>query len=233
MKSRLGELPKTLAPIGGRPFLDYLLADLGAAGFREAVLCTGYAGEAVRTHCGTSKFGLSIAISQESGPRGTAGALRQARSLIKSNPFALLNGDSLLELDYSELLAKHSRLNATVTLALAAVPDGSRYGNVQIAPDSEILDMAEKPARSSLCPNRGKALIFGGVSILNQAVFDELPPDVIPLSLERDILPKFIGRGLFGSVCQGFFIDIGVPEDYDRACHELQRGCSVASSYSS
>jgi D-glycero-alpha-D-manno-heptose 1-phosphate guanylyltransferase len=229
LQDTVPQLPKALAPIGDRPFLDYLLANLAKAGVREVVLCLGYKAEMIQSAYQHNDHGLSISVSVESKPLGTAGALKNAASLISSDSFLLLNGDSLVEVDYANLLQVHATSGAKITITLARVDRADRYGTAVLKGNGEISAFFEK---SSLPALDGKCLINVGVYALNRSLLDSIPACETPISLERDVLPKFIGRGIFGFVADGFFIDIGVPEDYARAQIELPGRFSFASSHS-
>jgi NDP-sugar pyrophosphorylase family protein len=219
----LPSLPKSLAPIAGRPFLDYLLNHLATAGIREIVLCTGHLGKRVEAEYAMgARWGLSIAYSAESSPLGTAGALKQAASLIRSNPFFLLNGDSFLDLDFDRLLAQHHATDAVATISLAQIASPLRYGAITLHSNGAVETFAEKPTGIGK-PAPSGTLINAGVYALNRDILDDIPAAPPAVSFEHDTLPSLIGRGLFGFVSNGFFIDIGVPDDYQRAQIEMPK----------
>jgi D-glycero-alpha-D-manno-heptose 1-phosphate guanylyltransferase len=225
------KLPKALAPIAGRPFLDYLFARLAAASIPNIVLCTGHRGEAIEEEYGNDgRCELSILYSVEYRQLGTAGALKNAQPAIRSNPFLLFNGDSLLDMDYEQLINAHRNSGAIATLALAKTMEPERYGSVVLSSNGEIEKFEEKSDHSS--ERNSSGWINAGVYALHRKILDEIPETAGPLSLEHDVLPKLVGRGLFGMICDGFFIDIGVPEDYERAQTEIPRRLGFACSNS-
>ncbi len=225
-------LPKALAPVAGRPFLDYLLTGLAAAGIHDVVLCTGHKGEMIEAEYGRhAQCGLSIQYSVEDSPLGTAGAVKLAARAISASSFLLLNGDSLVEVDYQRLLRGHVASGAKATLTLVRAPRPERYGTAVLSANGEISAFLEK-AVSPDSANSRNCFINAGVYALDRGILLEIPSSSAPVSLERDVLPKLLGRGLFGFVSQGFFIDIGVPEDYARAQTELPRRFGRASSHS-
>ena len=225
-------LPKALAPVAGRPFLDYLLTGLAAAGIHDVVLCTGHKSEMIEAKYGrNAECGLSIRYSVEPSPLGTAGAVKLAARAISTSSFLLLNGDSVVEVDYRRLIKSHVASGAKATLTLVRVPRPERYGSATLNANGQISAFLEKgsPQDSSAS---GERFINAGVYALSQDILLEIPSSSTPVSLERDVLPKFLGRGLFGFVSEGFFIDIGVPEDYTRAQTELPRRFGRAGSHS-
>jgi D-glycero-alpha-D-manno-heptose 1-phosphate guanylyltransferase len=230
LQSRLPGTPKSLAPISGRPFLEYLLCDLVAVGIRNIVLCTGHGGAAIRGHFGNGeKHGAAIQYAEEKESLGTGGALKNGQALIRSNPFLVMNGDTLLDIDYGQLVSKHSKAGAVVTLALTQVEDGGRYGNVRLLPNGQVADLREKPREP--VSNGEPVWIYGGVCCVDQRIFSEIRPAPPAVSLERDVLPKLTGRGLFGELFTGFFLDIGIPQDYERACTAIPQRYACASSH--
>jgi NDP-sugar pyrophosphorylase family protein len=211
LRSVVGDEPKAMAAIAGRPFLEYLVAQLRASGCTRAVLATGFRAEALERHFGDgARWGVEIEYSVESEPRGTAGALKLTEPLLCGNRWLLMNGDSLFDINLQSLIEEHARRPAPMTIALARVTDGRRYGRVTLAPDGMITAFAEKS--DSLTP----ALINSGLYIIERSLLDLIPADR-PVSLEVDVIPPLVGKGLRGVAFEGFFIDIGIPEDYARA----------------
>jgi D-glycero-alpha-D-manno-heptose 1-phosphate guanylyltransferase len=236
LRPAVPHLPKSLAPVAGRPFLDYILSSVAAASMRDVLLCTGYSGDAVERHYASSaeaRNGLRIEYSREHAALGTAGALRNARAAIRSNPFLVLNGDSLLEINFEEFLAWHLASGAVATLALTRVVDSRRYGSVVLDANGEVRRFAEKVESAPNGVGREGALVNAGVYALDRRVLDSIPSSPSMISLEKEIFPALIGRDLFGFVTTGFFIDIGVPEEYQRAQTVIPRRSALACSHSS
>ncbi|HEY2461184.1 MAG TPA: nucleotidyltransferase family protein [Candidatus Acidoferrum sp.] len=229
-------VPKALAPISGRPFLDFLLAGLAATGVREVVLCTGHGSETIEAEYGNDgRCGLSIRYSVEREALGTGGALKLAQRWIHSQTFLLLNGDSLLDADFEQLLSAHWTSGAIASVALSQVSSPERYGSVTVEANGEIRRFAEKRAATwSMADQMAfkHQLINAGVYALSRNILEMIPDAPPEVSLERDVLPTLIGRGLFGFVSEGFFIDIGVPEDYQRAQTEIPERMNRASTHS-
>jgi D-glycero-alpha-D-manno-heptose 1-phosphate guanylyltransferase len=209
----LGELPKALAPVAGRPFLDWLLQALAANGVTRCILSLGYKAEMVREHCGERCQGVELAYSIEETPLGTGGAIRRALPLVHEWPAFVLNGDTLAEIELAAMRRAHLAAGARISIAAASVPDASRYGLLRIA-GGRVAEFQEKQGAEP-------GFINSGCYLFNHDLFDglDLPER---FSFERDFLAPRIGQLqplVFAG--HGYFIDIGVPEDLARAQREL------------
>ena len=215
LKGVVDDRPKPMAPIAGKPFLEYLVVQLKKQGFRDIVLCIGYRGEQARKYFGDgSKWGVNVLYSHEPEPLGTGGAVKLAEALVRGENFVIMNGDSFLDVDLKELVDYHLKNEALATMALAEVEDSTRYGAVEINEKGEIESFVEKGQSS-----RSK-LVNGGIYVFNREVFSYIPEGKV--SLEKEVFPKLIGKGFYGLLVKGFFIDIGIPEDYKRLQEEPQ-----------
>lgn len=218
--TRLGELvqdcPKPMLPVAGRPFVEYLIENLARFGFEEILLLSGYRSDVVRSHFEKQpdlvrRFALRIRVVEEPKTLGTAGALRHARNLLAPE-LLLINGDSLFDFNILDLCTFPTSEPWLARMALRHVPDGSRYGVVNLASSDTVSEMRERGSA-------GPALINGGAYWLRREIVDAIPAG--ESSLERAIFPDLASRGLLrGKVYNGFFLDIGVPEDF-QASHTL------------
>lgn len=208
LRSAVPSLPKTLAPVGGRPFLELLVSQLQRQGIRELVMCTGYLAEQIKEVFGDgSEFGVEIEYSQEHMALGTAGALKLAQRYVENEPeFFVLNGDSLLEVDFNNLLRFHRGHEGLATMAAVRVENASRYGTLQVGTNNRILGFVEKSG-----PN-APGLINAGIYVFDNAVLSQIPNG--PVSLERNTFPQLLEQGVYAAKQLGLFIDIGIPEDY-------------------
>lgn len=214
LRGVVGELPKPLAPIDGVPFLEYLLMRFKAQGIGEFILCVGHGGKLIRDYLGSGdQLGLTIQYTIEEKLLGTGGAIKLAESHINGD-FLVANGDTYFEVDLHTMFNSHKATGARATMALARREDTSRYGRVEFDKNDRILSFVEK------APDNGPGHINGGIYIFGKEVFDSIPTGTV-CSLEREVLPRLIGRGLHGFTVDGYFIDIGIPEDYARAKREL------------
>lgn len=210
LRSVVSDRPKSMALIAGRPFLEYLVGMLRHHGVMDIVMATGYLGHLVREHFSDgSTFKVRVRYSRETEPLGTGGAIKLAAPLLTGEDFIVANGDSLLEVDIRRLIARHHEKSALATLALTSVGSAARYGTVELAPDGAVTAFREKTGK----PEPG--IINGGVYVFNRKLLDLIPAGR-KVSLETEVLPGLVGKGVYGMVGRGFFIDIGLPMDYNR-----------------
>lgn len=209
-------IPKVMAPVAGRPFLEHLLDHLVWQGITRAVLAVGFRRQLVRDHFGDRYRGIDLAYSEEEVPLGTGGALCQALRMTHGNTTFVLNGDSLFKLDLTSLSDKLSTGDHDIVLALKPMNDTSRYGTVQQG-YGRVLSFEEKLP--------GKAgLINGGVYCLKTDLFHRVPPaGNSPFSFEKYLEDNLTRLNAGCVISDAYFIDIGVPEDYHRAQVELAR----------
>jgi D-glycero-alpha-D-manno-heptose 1-phosphate guanylyltransferase len=210
LREVVADLPKPMAPIAGRPFLEYLILQLKRHGMRDVILATGYRSEAIRDHFrdGTA-WDMHIAYSQETEPLGTGGALRKAADLIDGNDFLVMNGDSFLDVNLEDLAERHRARGSLGTLSLVRKNDAGRYGSVAIDENGLIHAFTEK---GDVAPG----LINGGVYCFGRSIVEHIGSGNI--SLERDVLPGLTGRHLYGFETNGYFVDMGIPADYRDLC---------------
>jgi D-glycero-alpha-D-manno-heptose 1-phosphate guanylyltransferase len=220
LRAAVPDLPKPMAPVGGRPFLEHLLDYWVRQGVTRFVLSVGFKRETVAAHFGPAHRGVPVAYAIEDRPRGTGGGLLLARAaLAAAGSFLVLNGDTFFEVSLEALRKFHAANRADATLALFRSPQHGRYTGIQIDQAGKILSLASIGERGQPAN--------GGVYLLERGLLDSGHRQTgAPLSLEKDILPTALagGKRLFGLECSGRFIDIGVPEDYARAASVLTGG---------
>jgi D-glycero-alpha-D-manno-heptose 1-phosphate guanylyltransferase len=209
LAARLNGLPKAMAPVGGRPFLNILLSQLKRLGFERVILSVGHLHSVIEKNIGRSFNGMRIDYAMENIPLGTGGAIRFAMEQAEEESILVMNGDTFLDADYAAMLQAHTAQLAELTIAVAQVDDVSRYGGVLLK-DNHVEGFEEK-GRS------GPGWINAGSYVLTRnfpwpAALSER------FSFERDLLAAEVGRRHPPAfVVTGFFLDIGVPDDLDRA----------------
>lgn len=214
LRSVVPDKPKVLATVRGRPFIEYLLDQLASEGVKSVVLCTGYLGDQVEALLGTNYQDIKLRYSHEPSPLGTGGALRLALPTLESDPVLVLNGDSYCHTRLDDLAAWHAAQNAQATILLTKTDDTRRYGRVRVNDEGRILQFEEKAATS------GPGWINGGIYLIRRELINTIPTHVA-VSLEREVFPNWIGRGLLGFRSNGCLWDIGVPDAYARANNEF------------
>jgi NDP-sugar pyrophosphorylase family protein len=214
LKPRFGDLPKPLAPLGGRPFLARQLEWLRSRGISRAVILAGYGAEQVRETLGDgAATGVALEYSIEDQPLGTGGALKLAERFL-DGPALVVNGDTLGDGDPWRLERDRWEHGAAGAVALYRVEDASARGRVEHE-CGRITRFVEKDLEY-----RGAAWVNGGQYVFAPELWAALPEGAS--SLERDVLPALAVAGrLLGCECDGKFWDIGTPEDFERAEREM------------
>lgn len=206
----VNDRPKVMAMVAGRPFLTRLLDQLAEAGIQKTVLCTGYMADSIRKELGERYQDIELVYSVEESPLGTGGALRQACELLPGETILVMNGDSYCHCNLAEFIAGKTESGASAGMVLARVDDVARFGAVQTNSESRVESFIEKGAQT------GPGWINAGIYLLPVSRIRELPPGRT-VSLEREVMPLIIADGLYGHQCSGSFIDIGIPDEYQRA----------------
>jgi NDP-sugar pyrophosphorylase family protein len=211
LKSVIHDIPKPMAPVDGRPFLEFLISRLVRDGISDIILSVGYLHEKIKAHFGDGcDFNAAITYCIEPEPLGTGGAVREALLLADSDDVLVLNGDTLVAVDIKRLASLHTSLQPTATMAVIPLDDASRYGSVTISPTGIVTAFAEKKGASP-------ALINSGIYIFNRKIITSIPPGKV--SLETEVLPLLAGTGHLAAQIQDVpFIDIGIPAAYQEFC---------------
>lgn len=212
-------VPKPVVPLVDRPFITFMLEWLRAHGIDDVIMSCGFLATSVRNVLGDgSALDIRLRFVEEPDPRGTAGALKFAESLLDER-FLMLNGDVLTDIDLSAQIAQHERTGAKATLALVPVTDPSAYGLVHLHEDNAVRDFVEKPSPDSIDTN----LISAGAYVLEREVLELVPPQR-KVSIEREVWPLLVGKGLYGFPSRSYWLDIGSPERYLQGTFDIIEG---------
>jgi len=208
LRSIVADVPKVLAPVNGRPFLDIVIDSLAKSGIVDrVVLAAGYMSEKIiEQYQNGHRFGVEIFVSIEEQLLGTGGAIRLAMELTDSQDILVLNGDSFIEIDHMALYKAHKKNNAKLTMALKYVENADRYGTVILNGD-KIVSFQEKNNEIVA------GFINAGVYLLNRDLFVHVAQNKI-ISMEKELLPNMINQDAYGFISNGRFIDIGLPDTY-------------------
>jgi D-glycero-alpha-D-manno-heptose 1-phosphate guanylyltransferase len=209
------DLPKPMAPVNGRPFLTYILDYLIEYQYTKVILSVGYLHEKIEEYFGLQYKSLEIEYAVELEPLGTGGGILYAMSKCVTDNVLVINGDTMFQVDLDAFERFHREKKGLLSIVLREVEDVSRYGSVVIGDNNLITLFAEKQA------TYGRGYINGGVYLINKEIFNKYPQPQ-RFSFEKDLMTKFYTQELFYAMpSDGYFIDIGIPEDYARAQNEL------------
>jgi mannose-1-phosphate guanylyltransferase len=199
---------KPVLPLVGRPHIAYVIDWLARHGVDDVIVSGGHLADGMRSALQELELGVQVRFAEEPDARGTAGAIRFADDMLAER-FFVLNGDVLCDLDLTALIAQHTDTGARGTLALYPVADPTGYGLVHRQDDGEITEFLEKPEPDQIDTDE----INAGAYLLERSVLEEIPPDR-EVSIEREVFPRLIGRGLYGIRLEGYWIDIGTPDRF-------------------
>ena len=207
LKDVVKDVPKPMASVMGKPFLEHQLNFLKKQGIDDVVLAVHYMGDTIKSYFGSGlRWGINLTYSDEEIALGTAGAVKNAKRYI-DDTFFVLNGDSYSETNLKEFLGFHRKKESEFTIDLSYSENASHYGNV-IVEDGKITNFSEKSSNK-------KGFVSRGIYIFEPSIFGEIGQKN-PISLERDVFPRLAGEGrLCGYFHEGHFMDIGRPETYD------------------
>ena len=216
LRDAVPDLPKCMAPVAGKPFLSYVIDHLRMQGVGHFIFSLGYKWETIEEYLQKEYSTLNYISVIEEEPLGTGGAIKLALEKLASGSVVIANGDTLFKINLNKILETHRTNHAECTLALKLMQNFDRYGVVEAGNNGKIISFREKKYYQN-------GLINGGVYLLNKEKFISRSfPE--KFSFEKDYLEKFCNEeNFFGSVQDEYFIDIGIPDDYQRAQNELKR----------
>jgi D-glycero-alpha-D-manno-heptose 1-phosphate guanylyltransferase len=214
LRSAVPDLPKCMAPVAGKPFLQHLIEYLQQAGINHFIFSLGYMHEVILDFLQTNYPNLSYDYVVEDEPLGTGGAIQKACHKCEAKNVLIANGDTMFKADVKKLFSFHLQHHADCTIALKPMYNFDRYGVVEIDADAHIKTFKEKQHYS-------EGLINGGIYIVNKTSLLSLS---LPerFSFEKDYLEKYCqAQNMMGLIAEDYFIDIGIPEDFERANREF------------
>jgi len=222
LQSVVKDLPKPMADVAGKPFLQYLLDDLSKQGITSAILSVGYKWEAIKNYFGDHYKNISLSYSIETKPLGTGGAILKAVKNSSSEEFFIFNGDTFFNIPLSHFYLNHKTQSTNLSIALKRMKNFDRYGVVRTDVGNRITSFEEKKFYA-------EGNINGGIYILNRKLFQDISfPE--KFSFEKDLMEKYCSeKEFYGFSFNDYFIDIGIPEDYQRAQSELPSVISQSS----
>jgi NDP-sugar pyrophosphorylase family protein len=196
--------PKPMAEINGKPFLDILITALYDGGLRRFILSTGYMGNAIKNYY-IKRARFDIKICHESTRLGTGGGVRNCKKLVTSDPFLVINGDSFCEIAFREFLSFHRRKRAVASMVLVKNKTNADFGRVSMDRSGRVKSFQEK------CEFNGNGLVNAGIYCFDKKIFSLFPEKKV-FSLEYELFPEVLGRGVYGFYSKAAMVDIGTPK---------------------
>jgi D-glycero-alpha-D-manno-heptose 1-phosphate guanylyltransferase len=219
LRAEVPDLPKPLAPIGGRPFLEHQMTYWSSQGVDRFILSVGYKAQEIIGAFGAHFYHTEVVYAVEEQPLGTGGALLHAKRCLNSDgPFLVLNGDTFFDLPLMGLSRFHDEKQSDWTMGLFPTHDTRRYLGVRLEDDGRLIALATRSNQNEVWAN-------GGVYMLSPGVLDLIAERFTgKASLESELMPALMAlkSPIYGIRHNGRFIDIGIPEDYRRAADVLQ-----------
>jgi D-glycero-alpha-D-manno-heptose 1-phosphate guanylyltransferase len=210
LRETVPDLPKPMAPVAGRPFLAWQLDYLINLGVSHFILSVGYKAETIKSYFGQAYKNAQISYAEETTPLGTGGAIKFALSKAKQDRVFVFNGDTLCEVDLFKIRSIVCDLSNAIGIAVKHVDDAGRYGAISFDEDSKlVLAFGEKSAS-------GPGYINAGIYDIPTTLFENIL-DESPFSFETQVIKTFVGKDLYANKTGNFFIDIGIPDDYELA----------------
>jgi mannose-1-phosphate guanylyltransferase len=211
-------IPKAIVPILNQPFLEHLAGYLREHGITDVILAMGYLPDQIQGSLGDgTQMGVRLTYVMEESPLGTAGAVKNAESFL-DGPVVVFNGDILTDIDLSAMIKRHREVKPKVSIALTPVENPTIYGVVETDTGGMVQRFVEKPGWDEVTTN----MINAGIYILEPDVLELIPPST-PTMFENYLFPLLLERGqpILGYPSDAYWIDIGTPEKYLKANHDL------------
>ena len=211
------DMPKSMALVNDKPFIEFLLNFLSGQGINKIIFSVGYKKESIQSHLGTQYKHIPIEYVMEDEPLGTGGGIKKAFGKVDGKSAFVLNGDSMFRIDLNSLRQFHEASSADITIALRYLEETERFGSVRIDNEKKIIGFLEKGS------DAGPGYINGGIYMINKNYIHN-PSFPEKFSIEKDCFEKFYRHSrFFGYPSKGYFLDIGIPEDFYRAQNEFRQ----------
>ena len=214
--------PKTLLPVINRPIMEHVLRLLKRHGFDQSVITVQFLASMIRTCFGDGEeLGMQLSYATEKTPLGTAGSVKNAEAALRDEPFLVISGDALTDIDLGALVAAHRQRGALVTVCLKRVPDPIEFGIVITGDDDRIERFLEKPTWGQVFSDT----VNTGIYVMEPQIFDQVGRGQAA-DWSADVLPALVRAGapIYGYVAAGYWEDIGTPESYRRAHADVLNG---------
>jgi NDP-sugar pyrophosphorylase family protein len=208
LQAVISDRPKPMAMMDQKPFLEILIDYFSDFGLRRFILCAGYMSEIIGNYYNWKAGPLEFVISDEKVPLGTAGAIKNAQALIRSDPFLVTNGDSFCSVDLGGFFMFHSARQALMSMVVVQSKDTPDYGRVLLDESQRIVGFEEK--------KQGCGHTNAGVYLFQKQILSSIPANA-EYSLEYDLFPGLVKKQSYAFICREPLIDIGTPERFETA----------------
>ena len=214
LQSVVSDVPKPMAPVNAKPFLTYIFEFLKKNGIENIILSVGYKHEIIQDYFGDIYNGMTVQYVIENDPLGTGGAIKKALSIISDEDVFVINGDTYFDIDLFSMKETFSKASSRLFLSVKQMENSDRYGSVVLDNFQNITSFEEK-AYKEVC------FINGGIYLLKRIIFDayELP---LVFSFEEFMQKYYSDLKTKAMIFSDYFIDIGIPEDYDKAQEDFK-----------
>lgn len=212
LKHIVSDVPKPMAPVSGKPFIEYILNDLNQKGFKRIILAVGYKSETILNYFGSQYKNIELNYSYEDEPLGTGGAIKKVLEHCFEKEVFIINGDTFFDVDFSEMLKVYENKNSDIMIATKEMFKYDRYGTIIINANNEIIQFDEKKYNE-------KGLINGGIYLIQKDCLKNIREK--QFSFETEILES-LKYQMISYESKGYFIDIGIPEDYYQAQKDFE-----------
>ena len=220
LREVLPNLPKTLAMVDSAPLINHILDQICYTPITEVILCTGHLADQIIENIGFSYKQVKLVYSHETKPLGTGGALQNCLPYVSNEMTLVMNGDSFIDASLSDFIQFHNDAGAEVSMITKELDNPGRFGRVALDRNDCVIEFSEKKPTK----REGKSQINTGVYMMKKNIIEEFRGRD-KYSLEKDVFPRLIERGIQAYVTNGSFIDIGTPESYyvaDKFFSDLQ-----------
>ena len=214
--------PKPLLPVANKPIMEHVLRLLKRHGFSETVVTVQFLASLVRNYFGDGEdVGMSLQYATEETPLGTAGSVKNAEDALRDEPFLVISGDALTDIDLSAMVRYHKKNGALVTVGLTRVPNPLEFGIIIVDEDGRIQRFLEKPTWGQVFSDT----VNTGIYVMEPEVLAQVPAGE-PVDWSGDVFPRLVkdGAPLFGYIADGYWEDVGTHESYLKAQADVLSG---------
>lgn len=222
LRPMTSSMPKPLLPVVNRPIMEHVLRLLRRHGLTDVVVTVQFLASLIRNYFGDGEeLGMHLTYATEEEPLGTAGSVKNAEDALRDEPFLVISGDALTDIDLTALIAFHHEREAMVTVCLTRVSNPLEFGITILDDEGRVQRFLEKPTWGQVFSDT----VNTGIYVMDPAVFDYVKPGEV-VDWSGDVFPRLLEEGhpVFGFVADGYWEDVGTLESYHRAQADVLEG---------